>query len=59
MALAWEGVLILCDRPGCGTTEQLPEWLPDLSPLLTTERWLESRAWTTIAGRHYCPEHNW
>jgi hypothetical protein len=56
MALAWDGTLVICDNPDCGSSQRVPGVLVrDESS--STEDWLRARAWTTIAGRHYCPEH--
>ncbi|HVM67401.1 MAG TPA: hypothetical protein VMU14_21195 [Acidimicrobiales bacterium] len=56
MTLAWDGHLLICDKPGCGSSERLPESVANEEPE-RRDRWLTGRAWATIAGRHYCPDH--
>jgi len=57
MALTWDGTLIRCDGTGCGRAEPIPAWTLYDQAVLNVDEWLEGRAWTIVAGRHYCPEH--
>ena len=56
MALTWDGTLIRCDGSGCGASERVPAWLLENDDM-EVEAWLVHRAWATVGGRHYCPEH--
>jgi hypothetical protein len=58
VALIWDGSLVVCDNPSCGTSERIPPWITSDGDATTSkDEWLVGRAWTKIAGRHYCPEH--
>lgn len=57
MALVWDGTLIRCDGAACGKTERVPTWQSFEDAAMDVDVWLERRAWSTVAGRHYCPEH--
>jgi hypothetical protein len=57
VALVWDGTLIRCDATECGRTERVPTWQSFENVVLGVDEWLEGRAWSTVGGRHYCPEH--